>query len=201
MRHKYATTGIVLSRTPIGEASAFVTLLTPDLGLIRARAQSVRKPGAKLAAALQTFSESDVILVRGKDGWRLSGAVLGRQWFTELPKTPMRLRAGRTTSLILRLVRSDSHNESSTDSSESAAPLFNVFYEFLKALTTLETDAEADAAECLAALRILRITGVDAGDIPGGETGDYSTETLSPITAHRSDYIVRINHGISASGL
>ena len=194
MRHKYATTALVLSRAPIGEASAFITLLTPDLGLIRARAQSVRKPGAKLAAALQTFSESDVIVVRGKDGWRLSGAILGRAWFSEL-SLPARLRAGRTTSLILRLVHGESIGEA------SAATLFNIFLDFLAALTTLENDVEADAAECLAALRILRIIGVDAGDIPGGETGDYTPETLCPITANRSDYIVRINHGIAASGL
>ena len=194
MRHKYATTGIVLSRAPIGEASAFITLLTPDLGLIRARAQSVRKPGAKLAAALQTFSESDVIVVRGKDGWRLAGAILGRPWFSELT-LPARLRAGRTTSLILRLVHGESIGET------SATALFSIFFDFLTALTRLEDDAEADAAECLAALRILRVIGVDAGDIPGGETGDYSSETLSPVTANRSDYIVRINHGIAASGL
>jgi DNA repair protein RecO len=196
MRHKYATTGIVLARTPIGEASAFITLLTPDLGLIRARAQSVRKPGAKLAAASQTFSESDVILVRGKEGWRLSGAVLGCAWYSELSR-PARLRAGRITSLILRLV----HGESSGESSDSVSVIYALFYEFLTALVSLTIDAEADAAECLVALRILRATGVDSGDIPGGITGDYSRETLSDITEHRSDFIVRINHGITASGL
>jgi recombinational DNA repair protein (RecF pathway) len=196
MRHKYTTTGTVLARTPIGEASAFITLLTPDLGLIRARAQSIRKPGAKLASALQTFSESDVILVRGKEGWRLSGAILGRAWFTELAG-PARLRAGRITSLILRLV----HGESSGELSDSTAVLFSLFSDFLSALVILQTEEESDAAECLAALRILRATGVDSGDIPGGETGDYSLETLSLITAHRAEYIVRINHGISASGL
>jgi len=51
MRHKYETRGIVLSRSPLGEANAFVTLLTPELGLVRARAQGVRRSGAKLSAA------------------------------------------------------------------------------------------------------------------------------------------------------
>jgi recombinational DNA repair protein (RecF pathway) len=64
MRHKYSTTAIVLSRTPLAEASALVTLLTADVGLIRARAQGVRKPGAKMASALQTLIESDVMLLR-----------------------------------------------------------------------------------------------------------------------------------------
>src|SRR3989338_714111 len=76
MRHKYETRGIVLSRSPVGEAIPFVTLLTPELGLVRALAQSIRKPNAKLASALTTFAESSVVLVRGRDGWRLSGAVL-----------------------------------------------------------------------------------------------------------------------------
>ena len=43
-----------------------VTLLTPELGLVRARAEGVRRSGAKLAHALQTLHASDVILVRGK---------------------------------------------------------------------------------------------------------------------------------------
>mgnify|MGYP001567250827 CR=1 FL=1 len=76
MRYKYETRGIVLSRAPSGEANAFITLITPELGLVRARAQGVRKPGAKLAAALATFAESSLVLVRGKEDWRIAGAVL-----------------------------------------------------------------------------------------------------------------------------
>ncbi len=72
MRHKYASPAVVVARSPLGERAVLLTLLTGDLGLIRARAEGLRKPGAKLAHALQTFSESEVTLVRGKDGggWR-----------------------------------------------------------------------------------------------------------------------------------
>lgn len=191
MRHKYATTGIVLSRTPVGEASAIITVLTPDLGLIRARAQSIRKPGAKLASALQTFNESDLILVRGKDGWRLSGAMLSRAWFTDLTKPDVRARAGRAASLILRLVHGEIPDSA----------LYEIFSGLLASLADETPDELADAAECLAALRTLRAIGVDAGDIPGGTTGDYTPTSLNPITERRSDFIVRINHGIAASGL
>jgi DNA repair protein RecO len=190
MRHKYATTGLVLSRTPIGEASAFITILTPDLGLVRARAQSIRKPGAKLASALQTFSESDVILVRGKDGWRLSGAVLVRTWFAELSR-PARLRAGRTAGLLMRLIHG-----------ESVDPVFfSIFMQFLSVLPQVVDETEEDAAECLAALRLLHAAGVDDGEIPDGLSGTYATELLKKVIQDRPHYIVRINRSIAASGL
>jgi DNA repair protein RecO (recombination protein O) len=192
MRHKYATTALVLSRTPIGEASAFITLLTPDLGLIRARAQSVRKAGAKLAAPLQTFSESDIILVRGKEGWRLSGAVLVRSWFSELSR-PARLRAGRTASLLMRL-----HHGESADTS---AIFFTIFTQFLSVLPQISDDTEEDAAVCLAALRLLHAAGVDDGDIPDGLGGTYAPELLKEIVQARPEFIVRINRSIVASGL
>jgi DNA repair protein RecO len=190
MRHKYATTGIVLSRTSIGEASAFITLLTPDLGLIRGRAQSIRKPGAKLAPALQTLVESDVILVKGKDGWRLSGAVLVKDWFTELQTPEVRLRAGRTAGLLLRLVHG-----------ESLDPIF--FALFSAFLTTLvESDqATQDAAECLAVLRFLHALGFDAGEVPGGVSDTFAPAYIEEIEARRAEYILRINKGIAASGV
>jgi DNA repair protein RecO len=159
MRHKYATTGIVLSRASAAEASVHVLVLTKDLGLIRARAQGVRKPGAKLAGALQTFAESDISVVHGKEGWRLSGAVLIRNWFQELPYAE-RERAGRIASLVLRLIQGQTHDPA----------LFTIFSEYLNALTEEATEDERDARECLAALRILRALGLDAGDIPGGES-------------------------------
>src|SRR3990167_3711480 len=110
MRHKYETRGMVLSRTPLGETSAFITLLTPGLGLVRARAQSVRRPGAKLAAALTTFAESSLVLVRGRESWRIAGAVLEENWFLRLCRSEPRMRAARISRLLVRLLAGEMHD-------------------------------------------------------------------------------------------
>ena len=196
MRHKYATPAIVLSRTPLSEASSLITLLTSDVGLVRARAQGVRKPGAKMAGALQTLVECDVMLLRGKEGWRLAGALHTTDWFGKLSR-PARLRAGRIASLLLRLV----HGETA----DASATFYTIFIQYLDILSEL-SDSEsdevlADAAECLVALRILRALGVDAGMIPGELVGGYATDVLESVIANRAEFIARINRGIAASGL
>lgn len=55
----------MLARHPIKESALLLTLLTEELGLVWARAEGLRKPGAKLAHALQTLSGAEVTLVRG----------------------------------------------------------------------------------------------------------------------------------------
>lgn len=188
MHHSYATRGIVLARTHIGEASTLVMLLTQDLGLVRARAQGLRKPGAKLAVALTTLAECDAVFIRGKESWRLSGAILAHNWMAALDR-PARMRAARVASLILRFV-----------SGEVRDPVFfDTYSGFLQAISELSDDA-ADTAECLAVLRLLHALGLDAGDVPGGMEG-FEPETLAAVAADRTDLIARINRGIEASGL
>jgi DNA repair protein RecO (recombination protein O) len=189
MRHKYETSGIVLSRSPLGETNAFVTVLTPDLGLVRARAQGVRRSGAKLAHALTTFTESELVLVRGKEGWRVTGAVLEVNWFTRLPHVSSRTRAARISHLLLRLVPGE----------VSDPALFSTIKGFFEALATFPEDVH-ESAEVLAALRILATLGFDAGEMPSG-TPAFTPEILADVTKDRSRYIARINHGITASEL
>lgn len=189
MRHKYQTRGIVLARSPSGETNAFVTLITPELGLLRARAQGVRRPGAKLAAALATFSESELVLVRGREGWRIAGAVPQASWFKRLKHAASRVRAARVTGLLLRLVAGEAHDPA----------LFPIIRGFFQALAELPDDAH-EAAEVLAALRVVAALGLDAGDIPG-EPSLFTPPLLSAIAEKHTDYIARINTGITASGL
>ncbi len=178
----------MLARSPQGEANANLLLLTEEFGLIRARAQGIRNPGAKLAGALQTFFECEVVLIRGKDTWRISGATLERSFASEL-SVSARLRAGRISSLLARLIRGESSDPSA----------FLIFQGLLDSLITA-TEPEGEVAECLAALRILRGLGLDAGEIPGEESS-YDEETLKEASAARKGLVMRVNRGIKASGL
>lgn len=164
-----------------------VLLLTRELGLVRARAQGIRKPGAKLAHALTTFAGSDVTLVRGKEGWRLAGAILSHDYFEELPPDA-RERAGRIANLLARLVSGEGGDTG----------LFERFDSLLRTLPTLSKE-DAEDAEVLAALSLLEALGLDAGERPTGEF--LSTEALDYARAHRKELIVRVNRGIEASGL
>ena len=175
MRHKYVTRAIVLGRHAAREYGVTLTLLTEDLGLVRAKAEGLRKSGAKLASALQTLCECDVTLVRGKDGWRLAGALLTENRFNSL-LTHARSSASRVGSLFLRLMPPDAHE----------AGFFALYTNFLKELgeSTPETQ---DTAECVVALSLLVMLGLDSSP---------SVQGLS-----RKEMVLRINKGIAASGL
>lgn len=189
MRHKYETLGIVLGRTSLGEANTLVTLVAPGLGLVRARAQGLRKSGAKLAAALATFAESDLVLVRGKEGWRIAGAVLAENWFSRMRHPTSRARAARVSGLVVRLVAGEAHDL-------MLFPIVNGFFEALALLP----EEHHEAAELLAVLRVLGVLGLDAGVVQGDECL-FTLEMLVTVASHRTDYISRINEGIAASGL
>jgi DNA repair protein RecO (recombination protein O) len=183
MRHKYATTATVLARTPLAEAGLLVTLITPDLGIVRAVATGARRSGAKLAHALQTLRESDVMLVRGKEGWRLTGAVLAEDRFAPLSREA-RMRVARVAGLLLRLVQGDTVD----------AALHEHFCALLDA--PLEGE-EGELSETLAVLRVLSTLGYDAGNpIPEG----YGDDAFSFARTERAALIARINRGIAAAG-
>jgi DNA repair protein RecO len=188
MRHKYSTRALVLARTPSGEESITASLLTEDFGLIRARSQGARKGSAKMSAGLQTLSASDVTLLRGKEVWRMAGAVLETNWARELSGAA-RKRAARVMELADRLIRGE----------HSDPELFLILSAFLRALPE-RGEEEQDAAEMLAVLRMLHALGVDAGDTYG-EADDYGALALAQALADRTALITRINHGISESGL
>jgi DNA repair protein RecO len=188
MRHKYSTRAIVLGRIPVGEESISATLLTESFGIVRARSQGARKKGSKMSAGLQTLSSSDVTLLRGKDGWRMAGAVIDTNWARELEK-PARRRAARVLDLADRLVRG-----------EHADPeLYLVLSAFLVSLHEKQEE-EQDILEVLAVVRLLHILGLDAGEVYGA-MDDFSSEVIEQAREHRSSLITRSNRGITASGL
>ncbi len=95
--HIYTTKGIVLSEKPWREADKVYTILTRDLGLVRATALGARKVSSKLRGALEPFSLSLISLVRGRERWRATSA----QAIKLLPRT---LTLANPFALIEKLV-------------------------------------------------------------------------------------------------
>ena len=189
MRPKYETRRIVLARVPAGETHARLALLTADLGILWARATSVRRPGGKLAASLVTFAESDLVLVAGREGWRITGAVLVENWFKRFPEPGARQCAARVAGLALRL-------------SPGEAPgiaLLPILWNFFNALAR-DGAVAYEGAELVAVAAILAALGLDDGSIlPAGAS--FSPAYLARALRERERYIARINRGIAASGL
>src|SRR3989344_2997459 len=72
--HIYTTKGIVLNSRPWREADRIYSILTRELGLVKAQALGVRKEGSKLRGAIEPVCLTTVSLVRGKEYWRLTSA-------------------------------------------------------------------------------------------------------------------------------
>lgn len=70
----YQTEGLVLASRPYGEASCLFELLTPDLGLVLALAQGVRKREARFKGHLRVGNLVQLGLIRGREYWRLVSA-------------------------------------------------------------------------------------------------------------------------------
>jgi len=63
---RYTTDAIVLSRFDLGEADRVLTLMTPDVGKIKAIAKGVRRTTSRLGGSLEPFAELRVALARGR---------------------------------------------------------------------------------------------------------------------------------------
>lgn len=189
MRHKYDTRGIVLARMPFGEAHARLAILTNDLGLVWARAAGLRRAGGKLAAALITFAESDVTLVRGREGWRVTGAVLAENWFSRLRGSPARRCAARVAGLVLRLSPGETPD----------GRLLPTVRDFLGTLADSDP-ASYDGAELIAAASVLAALGW-SDDAARASRVSFAPDELARAKREREGYVARINRGIAASGL
>ena len=63
----YKTEAVVLKQTPLSEADRILTLLTPDLGKVRAVAKGVRRTKSRLAGHLELLSHASVSLTMGRN--------------------------------------------------------------------------------------------------------------------------------------
>lgn len=198
MHHIYETNAFILKNTPQGEADAFLSIFTEDLGLIFASAQGIRYEKSKLRFATQKLSYCRVSLVRGKGMWRLTNAVPVEDNFRGLDYEIV-LAISRILKLLERLVIGESCDHK----------LFSVVYSginFLKKIQN-EKDFNKDQILDIEAVIVLRILN-RLGYVGSGEKINFYTlndswegEVIERMKEERRDNLKVINAGIRESQL
>ena len=77
---RYVTDAIVLSRFDLGEADRVLTLITPDVGKLKAVAKGIRRPTSRLGGSLEPFAELTVALARGRTFDIVTQVSVGHAW-------------------------------------------------------------------------------------------------------------------------
>jgi recombinational DNA repair protein (RecF pathway) len=193
MHHIYTTDSLILRRLP-EDTSASYLILTKDLGLIRARAQGVRKHESKLKPALQEYCQSHVSFVRGKHGWRVTNAIPIRNLYIECGNDHAKQVIAQICLTLVRLVQGE-HIDS---------VLFEISLSGFKKILSVSDDLISNI-EVLILLRILFVlgyvaTGANISKAIESMT-DYSQSTMSFVQKNKSKIISVINKGLNESQL
>jgi len=107
MYQKYSTESVVLGSREQGENDRVFALFTRDFGLVRARSSAVRKESSRMRYALQNYARANAALVRGKNGWRVGGAIALQGAIGTRESIAAFARIAR---LVLRLVAGEEQN-------------------------------------------------------------------------------------------
>lgn len=189
----YACEGLVLSKRGVGEANILISILTRDLGLVRATARSARVEQSKLRYGLEVLTRARFSFVRGKHEWKLVGVehVLprSRQGTVASMQT-----AGRITKLLLRLVQGE----------DVAPTLFDSVIDGLEALMRTHTVSVVQSIESILVLKILYHLGYlpHTSELKVFIEGDFFALELAEEAERSRALLVRtINESLQATGL
>ncbi len=184
MHHIYTTEAFVVHSTPQGEANKFLLLFTRQFGMIGAVAQGIRLSQSKLRFHVQDSSYSTVSVVRGKEVWRLTGAV-------EIEHSKSKVIHLKILKLLKRLLHGEEKNDS----------LFDIVHELYQ--SSIE-EKDYETVECLTVLRILNSLGYiknieEFGYFLSSNTLD--TDTLTKFLDIKPKAILAINQALKESQL
>ncbi|MFA6601327.1 MAG: DNA repair protein RecO [Candidatus Paceibacterota bacterium] len=191
--HSIRTThGLVLESRPFGEAGKMISILTEDLGLVRAVAEGIRLEKSKLRYFVQEYSFGQFSLVRGKEYWRLTSA-------NEWEKFPSRTIKGPSLEIVARsalLLKRFVHGE------QAHSELFTLI---VGAVTLIQSknnwnEEELSVLESLLVYLILQSLGYIGKDPELDlQTADLNLELVKSITAKKTLINKHINKALRES--
>ena len=193
MHDVISTRGIVLGKRTAGEANILLSLLTEDLGVVRASARSARLERSKLRYGLETLTFGRFSLVRGKHEWKMTGTHdLSRPFLRA--GTAQRKTAGRIGRLLLRLIQGEE-------------PVRDLFAVISEGLSYIAQEVDPDHLPYIEAVLVLRILA-QLGYVQGGkgldvflDTNTFSEPLIEEAKKSRPSLIRTINASLAETGL
>lgn len=150
--HIYTTEGIILKRTPFGEANLLLHILTIDLGLILASARSARVEVSKLRFALQEYTLVSISCIKTRNGWKITNVVEIESFFFGYPEYTHKVLA-QIVSLLIKMMPGESNHPA----------VFTIVKNAFVYLKTFEKE-NLENFEILVVLRVLYELGYVAND-------------------------------------
>jgi len=189
----HKTSGIIIGILNRGEANRVYTIMTRDLGVIRATAQSSRKETSKMRYGLQVMSYSYIDCVYGREFWRLTGVVPDISGMPFVSNSALWSMWSRSMRLLERLIPYD----------EVHTELFDVVHDvYMFCQNNSVSENDVYALEKILVVRILHHLGYWHDD----KHETYITESLSVELLDKDHMAVRdlvrsINRSLQASQL
>ncbi|MBP9856013.1 MAG: recombination protein O N-terminal domain-containing protein [Candidatus Pacebacteria bacterium] len=194
-RRIYHTEGLIINSRDQGEANRLLFVFTEDLGLIVVKARSAREMRSKLRLHLYDWTPLQFSVVKGRDGWHLTGAIAHKD---EPPAPGVRVVLARFARLISRLLPEGSPQA-------EIYKLVRAGVNFLKQANQSEFKKEKlEGAEVLLVLRFLSSLGYlpRLASLPSSIwLPDWREEYVGEIQKKQSEAIAVINEAIAASQL
>lgn len=191
--HVYTTDGLILRRTPFGEANVVLHILTKDFGLIIASAQGVRLPKSKLCSVLQEYALITVSCVKGKNGWKITNAVEKENLYFSYPEYTRKVMS-QIVSVLMKMIPGESRHPEIYDVVVSALT-------FLKSTTK----DEINNFEILLMLRILYLLGYVGNDektkVLLDNTNEWKAEIFEIVKLNKANIVFLINKALRESHL
>lgn len=148
----YITEALVCGSSDSNTADRSFLLFTREAGMLHASAKSVREERSKHRYALQDFSHVRVTLVRGKSGWKVTGAEAIQNFYTHACTRDARAHVRDIARLLKRIMRGES-------------PQRDVFDDVVHSFTITNT-CECPKLQTILFLRILHMCGYIAPESP-----------------------------------
>lgn len=194
--HIYQTDAFVLNGINTGDSNRYIDVFTREIGLVRASAQGARYEKSKLRYSLQNYTYSNVSLVRGREIWRITGALHLHNTFYDLASNNFKnILCSRVFSVLRRLLHGEEKNEYLFET-------MVLFVDFLK--YNKFSEKELKFLESLVVLRILHNLGYVSDESHFSEfikDNKFSIGLLEKIEKIEKHTIKEINRALEASHL